>query len=178
MRSVDELARKMVKRGLRRAWLDEHADRTSYCRHRYSGKTMDTARKNARIRLLWDALEEAELVRRRVEPDDCCWEDIAGDCFKVGLHADTVPGGARTIKAQEKREWERVQRDGVWRIVTEYRLPGLGDWGIGGGLGCIVGDDVELLWDWDGYGLDLRHECIEALRSALKSRCPCCRRAA
>lgn len=59
-------------------------------------------------------------VRLRIEPDDECrsWDELFGDSFDP-LHAGDVPGGLRTLKAQEKEARARIERDGVWGFVVE-----------------------------------------------------------
>lgn len=74
----------------------------------------------------WEAFESDGVAvscdgewRLRVVPDSepGDW----GDMFDVALHADSVPGGKRTIEAQRK-EWEqRLERDGVWGYVLEKK---------------------------------------------------------
>ena len=80
------------------------------------------AKRKAQILTAWQEAEGAGLVRLRIAPDDCAaWEDLAGDSYDVELHKNTVPGGERTIKAQEKAERERIDRDGVCGIIGEYK---------------------------------------------------------
>ena len=70
----------------------------------------------------WDKLEQAGFVRVRIEPDyDLSYDDLAGDSFDIELNADSVPGGARTIQAQEKRFKSLIEQDGVWGYIVERK---------------------------------------------------------
>jgi hypothetical protein len=99
--------------------------RASYC--------LATAKRYAAIDRIWDDAETAGLVRLRIEPDDTSeYDDLAGECYDVAYNADSVPGGARTIQAQEKAFRCRIDRDGVWGYTAEYwtgcDVCGRGEW--------------------------------------------------
>lgn len=115
----------------------------------------------------WDKLESAGLVRCRIVPDECCdIEDLKGDTYNVELNADTVPGGKRTIEAQEKAFMELIERDGVWGFVIEYRKPACGtcgrkaDW-----------EHVDSCWGFVGEieESEMWHGKAEAIRLALNA---------
>lgn len=134
------------------------------------------ARRRAETLALWELLEDAELVRIRLEPDEWWnWENLEGDSYNVELHVDTVPGGERTILAQQKEFRALVEREGVWVVITEYRLNEDDEWEHGDSIGGIVAENLDEYLE-DGYGLDLRGQAIELLRKDLRSRCPSCRR--
>lgn len=101
--------------------------------HSYSPESLPAAaaaaRRKAAVDSIWERLEEAGLVKLEVKPDDDVdLESLEGDMFDVEMHEDTVPGGARTILAQQKRFRERVERDGVWGVVGSYRAQPSGKW--------------------------------------------------
>lgn len=129
---------------------------------------------------LWERLENADLVRLRTPFDEAgfSWEDLEGDMFDVELNADSVPGGERTIKAQQKAFRERAERDGVGGIVGEYRTKPDGKWEHGGSCwGIVFGDYRDLNDPFENeIAGDVMSETIDALRDALRDRCPCCRR--
>ena len=113
----------------------------------------------ARTRLLWEQAEEASLVRLRLEPEEESYFDVYGE-------------------PDSKRERDAIIREielnGCWYMLGEYRLPD-GSWEHGNSIGMITGyDDPSENW----YTADIMAETIDALRKALRSRCPACRRSA
>ena len=78
--------------------------------------------------------------RLRIEPDE--WrdlDDLFGDTYDIDIHAGTVPGGARTIKAQYKAAIARIERDGVWGWILERKCGACGNW-----------EHVDSCWGYDG----------------------------
>jgi hypothetical protein len=133
---VRKRAKKLIQRQLRERL--EHGSR-------YSPESLPgaaaAARRKAAVDSIWERLEEAGLVKLEVKPDEHVdLEDLEGDMFDVELHEDTVPGGARTILAQQKRFRERVERDGVWGIVGSYRAEPSGEW-----------IEADSCWGMEGY---------------------------
>lgn len=113
----------------------------------------------------WDKLESAGLVRCRIEPDECCsYDDLCGDTYDVALNASTVPGGKRTIEAQEKSFKRTIERDGVWGFVIEYRKPDCDKCGRQGAW-----EHVDSCWGFVGEIDDsaLWHGKSEAIRAVL-----------
>lgn len=167
-------------------------------RHTYAPDSLpheaETKRRELTIRRQWEALESAGLVRMRFVPDDCCdIADLEGDTYDIDAHADTVPGGARTIIAQRKAFEATIEREGVWGCVTDYRLAPCAEcWDADYGLGvvncsheCHNGEHPgwesgDSCWGFVGadahcYATGLMQGAIDALRDALVSRCPVCR---
>lgn len=123
---------------------------------------------------IWDQLEYHDLVKIELESDDgWSWEDLEGDIFNVELNESTVPGGARTILAQQKAFRASIERDGVVRISGYYRLSEDDEWIYGGGCGGYEYEHART----DEPQSDVKYECLVELLKALKSRCPCCRKA-
>lgn len=119
---------------------------------------------------VWDKLETAGLVKIEWPPDDSAnLDDLMGDCYDEKLNADSVPGGVRTIRAQKKAFIARVERDGVYGIVGYYRTSPDEKWEHGDSCWGFVGTDD------NGYLPDIKSQTIEALRNALRDRCPHCR---
>ncbi len=117
-------------------------------------------------------LERADLIRVKAVPDEFMeWDDMVGDCFSES-NADTVPGGMRTIKAQESAYRRRLDSEGVWGFVGEYRLSPGSAWVEADSLwGC---DDPS---ETSETALEVQSATIDSLVTALKSRCPVCRKA-
>ena len=91
---------------------------------------------------LFRYFEEAGLVRIESEPDDISTDDLFGDCFDE-IHADSVPGGMRTIKAQEREALRRLEAECQWVIVAESLSADSPEWEMADTLGGFVGDDFE-----------------------------------
>ena len=120
--------------------------RASYC--------LRSAKHYALVDSLWDDAVENGLVRARIEPDnDLCYDDLAGDCYDVELNKDSVSGGERTIKAQEKQFKSLIERDGVWGFITETRefcdKCGNGDWEHADSCWGFVGE-IDEAYMYDG----------------------------
>jgi hypothetical protein len=101
-------------------------------------------------------LKQRGLVGLRFPPDDhWCFEDLEGDAYDVDLNKDTVPGGERTIKAQQKEFRRKVEQDGVFGIEA-VALGNVVDsiWGFAGDY-----DD-----DFGGYGTDMKQAAIDAVQ--------------
>lgn len=99
--------------------------------------------------------------RIRIVPDECCTlDDLAGDTFDVAAHASTVPGGERTIRAQEKRFKQRIERDGVWGYILEHKVAVCAHCGQGG--------------QWEAvdscFGFDDSDYCIDEAKAAAHYR--------
>lgn len=161
--------------------------------HDTLARAAESARREAKIRRQWEALVDAGLVRLAIVPDECCdYDDLAGDTFDVDAHRDTVPGGERAIVAQGKAYKARIEQEGVWGIVGEYRLsvPDAGERFTVYCGACDRGEPCADHWpesadscwgfvgtDYEssGYDLDIMGATIDALREALRDRCPMCR---
>lgn len=136
-------------------------------RHSYSpgslARVAAWVRDDAATDLQWEALERAGLVELKYSPDSgMTLEDLEGDTFTVSLHEDTVPGGARTILAQQKRFREQVEAEGVWGILGRYRTA-CGQWETADSIWGIVGDPH----DEQEYTRDIKRATIEALQAEL-----------
>lgn len=127
----------------------------------------------------FEHLESVGLVRFRWVPDFEPFDDSYIDTW------EDVPEGKRERIRADLRE--RIERDGVWGLVGEYRLlplhhgegpivtsypseeaePG---WEIGGSCFGFVGTEP------NGYESSIAAETVDALMEALRSRCPRCRK--
>ena len=106
----------------------------------------------ARTVLLWERLEAAGLVRLSVEPDDSYdWSE---------------------------EERERYGSDGAWGVVGSYRTGERGEWEHGDSVWGFVGYASVDSPTENPYVIDIMTQTIEALRTALRRRCPACRRPA
>jgi hypothetical protein len=105
---------------------------------------------SARTLEAWERLEDAGLVRLDVRPDDSYdWDD-----------------------AEER---ERFGNDGAWGLVGEYRLSEDDKWEHGDSCWGFVGYRDVTSPTENAYVPDIMSETVDALRVALKSRCPVCR---
>lgn len=133
--------------------------------------------KNAAVDCQWDRLEQAGLVRLSWQPDThVSYDDLVGDCFSPARYAET-PGGRRTVEAEERALRDKIDQDGVWGLVGEYRLQPCDqcspwnsescahpDWRQGDSVWGLVG------FDSCGYELDIKQATIDALRTDLRHR--------
>lgn len=135
----------------------------------------------------WQRLEDLNMVRLRFVPDEMSsYEDMCGDTFNIEMNADSVPGGARTILAEEKTFKRKLELDGIWGCIGEFTLDNCegysrckkpdtygrrsehcdcgATWHHGGSLFALEGTD-----DY-GYQSDIKAETIDALKTALRNR--------
>jgi len=144
-----------------------------YRHYRAAGYSPVDALRQARILARFRAAETAGLVRLRWAPDECCnLADLEGDTFDEPLNAATVPGGVRTIRAEREAFHRRIDREGVWGLIGEYRVRPDGAWSRAESVWGFVGQDSY------GYEFAIMAETLRVLRDTLKSRCPrcsCCR---
>lgn len=122
-------------------------------------ETVDTSAK-------WDRLEAAGLVRLVVEPDlDWDYDDLAGEMF----NADCCPEiPADELAKQEADYKQRIDSEGVWGVVGEYKHPRLG-WIAGDNAWGFVGDEYKDDCE------DIKSQTMDELRGSLVTRCPACR---
>lgn len=71
------------------------------------------------------AVSDDGSVRIRIVPDDEPYDP--GTMFDES-EADSIPGGLRALKAQEKAFWDKLERDGVWGFIVEKKCPKCGNW--------------------------------------------------
>ena len=136
--------------------------RYDYARMRRLGYGAASALRMARTSTRFGWLEDAGLVRLRVDPDDCpdvswCEPDSRDD---------------RQTAAMKKKDRRTIEREGLWGIIAEYRFDADDDrgWIVADSLWGIVGADLS-----DGYTADLRASAVKALRAAIRGRCRVCK---
>lgn len=124
---------------------------------------------DARIRIAFQDAERAGLVRLKFVPDTQPFDDSYIDTW-----TDETEGKRERAR---KELWEQIEHDGVWGLIGEYRLSpaetisdGDDGWESTDGVWGFIGTET------NGYEPDIREQTLSALRDALKSRCPCCRR--
>lgn len=105
----------------------------------------------AMVRLAWEKLEEKDLVRFSVVPDDSGFD-------VQDLYVD------EDSENDKNRIRARVERDGIWGIVSEVRCPCCGQWTAVDSVWGFVGDDfVDSGYDWD-----VKAEAIKAALNNMK----------
>jgi len=125
-----------------------------------ASRALRNAKRRADILDRWEAAILAGKVQLRVVVDELAtFDDVAGDTYRVELHADTVPGGERTIRAEEKRERARVDSEGIWGIVGEYQCPTCGSWVAADSCWGFIGND----WAGSGYDEDIMAATLDAV---------------
>lgn len=115
----------------------------------------------------WYDLESAGKVRCRIEPDtDVDYEFLAGDTYNVEINGSTVPGGKRTIEAQEKAFKRSLEMDGVWGYIVEVRCPCCDNWEHVDSCWGFTGDPYKD--DMEGETLWAKKEAIDIIRNRQK----------
>jgi len=122
-----------------------------------ASRALDIARRHVDITTRWEKAEAAGLVRLTLEPDiDADLADLAGDCFNPDANPTIQPH----ILEREYQEFvDRVNRDGVWGVIGEYKCPCCDHWTVADSCWGFVGDD----WQESGYDLDIMHATLSQL---------------
>lgn len=96
--------------------------------------------REAEIETVYEWFAYEDLVDIKYEPDDCTsMDDLVGDMFDES-HADTIPGGLRTLRQQRKDFELRVEMDGVWVMdAVFYKTDGTPE--TADSIGGFVGED-------------------------------------
>lgn len=143
--------------------------RNEYARLRKAGWIARWALSHAKTMDHFATLEAHNLVRLEWHPDhDATIEDLGGDTYRPECHPD-IPESR--IMREKKEFIELVEREGAWGLVGQYSVDGGKTWNDGGSIWGLVGQEDT------GYESDIIDETVEALRKALKERCPKCRQA-
>jgi len=121
--------------------LDVHQE---YRRLRALGFRAVDAMRSARIAAAFEEEQEAGTLRFRVVPDEC-FDDT---------HLDMTDNERRQL-------WARINCDGVWGIVSEYRCACCGAWREAESVWGFVGDDFVD----SGYDVDVKVEALQKLRA-------------
>jgi hypothetical protein len=131
----------------------------TFKQYRRKGYTAKNALWEARVRVRWAKLED-ETVRLRIVPDETCdMDDLKGDIFSREANPD-IP---EFRMAREEREFEeRVDQDGVWGIVGEYKCPCCGQWTQADSVWGFVGDG----WKDSGCDSDVMYATMAELGRA------------
>jgi hypothetical protein len=146
-----------------------------YQRERAKGFQAQWALSNARTRIEWDKHEVAEYSsgapidpkrgneRLRLVPDETCsLEDLKGNCFNPKANPD-IP--ASRLQRDRKEFIEKVNREGVWRIIGEY-FDGE-KWRHADSFFGFVGED----WKNSGYDTDIMRATLNEAKNAHVCRC-------
>lgn len=114
-------------------------------------------RRKAEVTARWNDAEAAGLVRLEIKPDEFSSpDDLFGDTYDPKCHPD-IP--ARQIEAERKAEIERINHDGVWGIIGEYRCCACNSWNHADSVWGFIGED----WKDSGYDLDVMEQTLDAL---------------
>jgi hypothetical protein len=129
-------------------------NRLEYQRLRRQGMAAKWAFHSAKVLAQWQNLG-GEDVRLRVEPDEgISFDNLEGDCFNPVVNSD-IP--ASKVAREQKEFRQRVNDEGVWFVVGEYR-DAFGRWRSADSCGGFVGDD----WRDSGYDTDIMEATIRA----------------
>ena len=96
-----------------------------------------------------------DIVRIRIEPDDSAdLDNLLGDCFDPDVNSDIQP---HVLARQRQEEIDRINRDGVYGIIGEYKCPCCGNWQQVDSCWGFIGDD----WKDSGYDLDIKQAALD-----------------
>lgn len=103
-----------------------------------------------------------------VDDPDVDLDNLFGDTFNPACHPE-IP--REQIERERQEEINRAERMGVVGIVGSYSLTAEAPYMQADSVWGFIGDDYK----GSGYDADVRSATIEALRSAIRSRCRCCK---
>jgi hypothetical protein len=132
-----------------------------YCSHNLALHQLRQAKYRTDIETRWQ--EADDLVRLDVQPDDFAdLDNLFGDTFDAASNPDIPPA---RLEREKQNEIDRINQDGVWGIVGQYKCPKCGQWCNADSVWGFIGDD----WQDTGYELDVMNAtlaCLEATRCA------------
>jgi hypothetical protein len=118
-----------------------------------ANNALKTAIYQEKVNRLWDEYED-DRVRLLIQPDnDADLEFLEGDCFNPEVNKINP----ETLKRQEKEFIDKINRDGVWGIVSEVKCLCCGEWTQADSCWGFVGDD----WKESGCDLDVKAAALE-----------------
>lgn len=146
-----------------------HTFTWEYNRLRKAGWLAKNAFRSARILDQFDAAESDDLVRIEVEPD-CDYDAGEHEHGKVNHLGRWVPikdyrdpeTGDRVKASDHCTECQKLERDGAWVVVGQWRLSPHDKWQTADCCGGFVGDD----WRDSGYDTSIMQACLDALKDA------------
>lgn len=107
-----------------------------------------------KVEQLWDKYD-GQLVRLQIKPDyDRSIDDLAGDSFNPIANPDINP---RKLAREYQEFVDKVNREGVYGIISQYKCPTCGEWITVDSCWGFVGDD----WKGSGYDLDVKAAALE-----------------
>lgn len=126
-----------------------------YRKLRCKGWRVKDALRAARIKDEWSDAESEGFVKLDIVADDCVsLDNILGDCYDPKVITGVSP---KRLAEQRKAEVERIERDGVWGIVGQFKVSACSKCGAGERWETVasawgfVGDD----WKDSGYDFDV-----------------------
>ncbi len=124
------------------------------------GQDAETCLRNARNWLRWERLEDCGLVRLQAEPEQENYFDVHGEPDDERERAEIV---------------RQIELNGCWCVAGQYRTEPDGEWEWADSVGMCIYDHP--LSDAENcYIPDIISTTIDALKTALRSRCPVCRK--
>lgn len=130
--------------------------RTDYRLRRKQGERAHVALYSARTEVMFDILAHRGLVRLTLSPDE--------DIDLTWLDQDHYS------KQYRDEQIERVNRDGSWGIIGEFKTRE-GEWEHADSCWGFIGDD----WCDSGYDSDIKTATIKALWDrVMQTECPTC----
>lgn len=118
-------------------------------------QALKLARYHVKVNTIWNAHAESD-VRLQIEPDDSADIDfLMGDSFDPEVNPEINPS---KLSKEKEAFINRLDRDGVWGIVGQYKCKACGHWLTADSVWGFVGDD----WQESGYDLDVKASTLDA----------------
>ena len=128
--------------------------------------TIEFEKRAKEVEAAFGVQEYAGLVKFEVIPEEHVdLDDLFGDTFNPKVVTYITP---EKLEDEKQAEIDRIDRDGVWGIVSSY-YDGE-QWRQAESCGGFIGDDFK----GSGYDIDAKQEALDALKAV--KLCPCCGR--
>ncbi len=110
----------------------------------------------AKVTAAFDAAEYEGLVKVEAVPEFDVYDE--GEMFDPKVNPDISP---KRLAREQKELHERIERDGVWILVSYFRTDPEQEWIEVDSVGGFIGEDFED----SGYDVDLKSAAVEALEN-------------
>lgn len=121
--------------------------RLEYWRLRAKGWPASQAYRAAKVHATF---QNCDNVRLDLVPDETSYDDSYIDSWDTTVNQ---------IKLAKKELWERIERNGVWGLLGQYRANDESPWVTVYSLWGLIGDE----WRDSSYDVDAKEEALEAL---------------
>lgn len=107
-----------------------------------------------KVNRLWEQYEGDRVKLFPMEDMYADINDLMGDSYDPKVNPEINP---RKLEEQKNEFIERVNRDGVWGLVSQYKCPTCQEWIDADSCWGFIGDD----WKDSGIDLDLKWSALD-----------------